>query len=691
MKKWTIDDSRELYNINGWGTSYFGVNDKGDMYVTPCKDNVQIDLRDVMDELQLRDVTPPVLLRFPDILDNRIEKTSSCFKKAAEEYNYKGENFIVYPIKVNQMQPVVEEIISHGRKFNLGLECGSKPELHAVIAVQCQSDSIIVCNGYKDQSYIELALLAQKMGKRIFIVVEKMNEIGLIAAAAKKLGVRPNIGIRIKLASSGSGKWQESGGDASKFGLRSSELLQALQTLDEKGLHDCVRLIHFHIGSQITKIRRIQTALREAANFYVQLHKLGYNIDFVDCGGGLGVDYDGTRSSSSESSVNYSIQEYVNDCVYTFVDASDKNEIPHPNLITESGRSLSAHHSVLIIDVLETTSLPQMREEFEPTENDHQLVKDLYEIWDNLSPRTMLENWHDAEQIRDEALDLFSHGIVDLRTRAEIESMYWSVCREVNAMAKSMKHMPDELRGLDKVLADKYFCNFSLFQSLPDAWAIDQLFPIVPIQRLDERPTRNATLQDITCDSDGKIANFVTNRQASHVLPVHSIKKNEEYYLGVFLVGAYQEILGDMHNLFGDTNAVHISVKDDTYHIDQIFDGETVEEVLDYVQYNPKKLVRQLEIWVTKSAKAGIIGMTKSVARELASRGITVNAVAPGFVGTAMTDALPEQAREKLLGEIPMGRIAQPGEIAAAVLFLASPDASYVTGQGLAVDGGLAM
>ena len=304
MKKWTIDDSRELYNINGWGTSYFGVNERGDMYVTPCKDNVQIDLRDVMDELQLRDVTPPVLLRFPDILDNRIEKTSSCFKKAAEEYKYKGENFIVYPIKVNQMQPVVEEIISHGRKFNLGLECGSKPELHAVIAVQCQSDSIIVCNGYKDQSYIELALLAQKMGKRIFIVVEKMNEIGLIASAAKKLGVRPNIGIRIKLASSGSGKWQESGGDASKFGLRASELLQALETLDEKGLHDCVRLIHFHIGSQITKIRRIQTALREAANFYIQLHKMGYNIDFVDCGGGLGVDYDGTRSSSSESSVN---------------------------------------------------------------------------------------------------------------------------------------------------------------------------------------------------------------------------------------------------------------------------------------------------------------------------------------------------------------------------------------------------
>ena len=609
MKKWTIEDAKELYNINGWGTSYFGINDKGDVYVTPCKDDTQIDLRDVMDELALRDVTTPVLLRFPDILDNRIEKTANCFNIAAKEYDYKAENFIIYPIKVNQMQPVVEEIISHGRKFNLGLEAGSKPELHAVIALQCQSDSLIICNGYKDQNYIELALLAQKMGKRIFIVVEKLNELDIIAKAARKFNVKPNLGIRIKLASSGSGKWEESGGDASKFGLTSSELLTALKILDEKNLHDSLRLIHFHIGSQITKIRHIQTALREAAQFYVQLHKMGYNVDFVDCGGGLGVDYDGTRSPSSESSVNYSIQEYVNDCIYTFVDAANKNGIDHPNIITESGRSLTAHHSVLIIDVLETASLPEMSEDFEPSEKDHQLVKDLYEIWDNLNSRTMLEDWHDAEQIREEALELFSHGIVDLRTRAEIESMYWSVCREVNNLSKSLKHMPEELKRLDKILADKYFCNFSLFQSLPDSWAIDQLFPIMPIQRLGERPTRNATLQDITCDSDGKIANFVTNRTISNVLPVHTLKKNEDSYLGVFLIGAYQEILGDMHNLFGDTNAVHISVKDNGYHIDQIFDGETVEEVLDYVQYNPKKLVRQLETWVTKSVKQGRISL----------------------------------------------------------------------------------
>ena len=609
MKKWTIEDSRELYNINGWGVSYFGVNDKGNVYVTPCKDKTQIDLREVMDELALRDVTSPVLLRFPDILDNRIEKTASCFDVAKKEYGYKGENFIIYPIKVNQIQPVVEEIISHGRKFNLGLEAGSKPELHAVLAVQCQSDSLIICNGYKDQAYIELALLAQKMGKRIFIVVEKLNELETIATVAKKLNVKPNLGIRIKLASCGSGKWEESGGDASKFGLTSAELLQALDIMEKKGWHDCLKLIHFHIGSQITKIRRIQTALREASQFYINLHKMGYKVEFVDCGGGLGVDYDGTRSSNSESSVNYSIQEYVNDCIYTFVEAADKNELPHPNLITESGRSLTAHHSVLVIDVLETASLPEMPEEFEAKPDDHKLVKDLYDIWDNLSSRSMLEDWHDAEQIREEALELFSHGIVDLKTRAEIERMYWSVAHEINELAKNIKHVPEELKNLDKLLADKYFCNFSLFQSLPDSWAIDQLFPIVPIQRLNERPTRNATLQDITCDSDGKIANFVAEGHTSHVLPIHSLKKNESYYLGIFLVGAYQEILGDMHNLFGDTNAVHISVKDGKYNIDQIIDGETVEEVLDYVQYNPKKLVRQLETWVTKSVKEGKISL----------------------------------------------------------------------------------
>ena len=382
-----------------------------------------------------------------------------------------------------------------------------------------------------------------------------------------------------------------------------------MNRLDEVGLHDSVRLIHFHIGSQITKIRRIQSALTEAGQYYANLRKMGYNIEFVDCGGGLGVDYDGTRSSNNESSVNYSIQEYINDCVYAFVEIADKNGIPHPDIITESGRSLAAHHSVLVLNVLGAASLPEMPEEFEAKPTDHQLVKDLYEIWDNLNPKSMLEDWHDAEQIREDCLDMFAHGMVDLKTRAEIEAMYWSVCHEINSIAKTLKHVPDELRGLDKLLADKYFCNFSIFQSLPDCWGIDQLFPVMPIERLNEKPTRNCTIQDITCDSDGKITNFTTGGALSNVLPVHALRKGEQYLLDVFLVGAYQEILGDMHNLFGDTTAAHISVKNGTYHIDQIIDGETVDEVLEYVQYNPKKLVRQLEQWVTKSVRQGKISL----------------------------------------------------------------------------------
>ncbi|MBO5871450.1 MAG: biosynthetic arginine decarboxylase [Bacteroidaceae bacterium] len=608
MKKWRIEDSEELYNIKGWGVNFFGINEKGHVYVEPKKNGARIDLKEVVDRLATKHVVAPMLLRFPDILDSRIQKTDACFRMAGKEYNYQGEHFIIYPIKVNQMRPVVEEIISHGKRYNLGLEAGSKPELHAVLATHMDSDSLIICNGHKDQNFIELALLAQKMGKRVFLVVEKLPELKIIADTAAKLGVRPNLGIRIKLASSGSGKWQESGGDASKFGLNSSELLTALQTLEEMDLKDCLSFIHFHIGSQITKIRRISTALKEAAQFYVQLHAMGYNIKFVDCGGGLGVDYDGTRSSNSESSVNYSIQEYVNDCVYTFVEASNKNNIPHPNLITEGGRSLTAHHSVLILDVMESVTAPQMPEDFQPSAEDHKLVHDLTEIWDKLSSRSMLEDWHDAEDIREEALDLFRHGIIDLKTRAQIESLYWAISHEVAELAHHQKHVPDELRTLDKQMADKYFCNFSLFQSMPDSWGIDQLFPIMPIERLDEKPTRSATLQDITCDSDGKISAYVNGTQQTSYLPLHTIKHGEHYYIGVFLVGAYQEIMGNMHNLFGDTNAVHISVDSNGgYEIEQIIDGETVADVLEYVQYEPKKLVRRLEIWVSKAVKDGKI------------------------------------------------------------------------------------
>ena len=617
MRKWRIEDSAELYNINGWGLKYFSINDKGHVAVTPREGSASVDLKELMDELQVRDVTSPVLLRFPDILDNRIEKISKCFQQAADEYGYTAKNFIIYPIKVNQMRQVVEEIVSHGKKFNIGLEAGSKPELHAVLAINTDENSLIICNGYKDENYVELALLAQKMGRRIFLVVEKLNELRLIADISKRLKIRPNIGIRIKLASSGSGKWEESGGDGSKFGLNSSELLEALDFLEKAKMTDCLKLIHFHIGSQITKIRRIKNALKEASQFYVQLQNMGFHVEFVDIGGGLGVDYDGTRSSSSESSMNYSIQEYVNDSVSALVDACAKNNLPQPNIITESGRSLTAHHSVLVFEVLETTSLPIWDEKEELGENPHELVDELYKIWDNMNQPRLLESWHDALQIREEALDLFGLGLLDLRTRAQIEQLFWSVAREVNEIASDMKHAPEELRKISKLLPDKYFCNFSLFQSLPDSWSIDQLFPIMPISRLDERPDRTATIQDITCDSDGKINNFISSHGANSHLAVHALNNKEPYYIGVFLVGAYQEILGDMHNLFGDTNAVHVSVYKDRYEIDQVIDGETVAEVLDYVQFSPKKLVRSVETWVTSSMKAGII--TPEVGREFLS------------------------------------------------------------------------
>ena len=413
MRKWSIDDSAELYNINGWGLNYFSINEKGHVTVTPKVGGPKIDIKELMEELQVRDVSAPVLLRFPDILDNRIEKISSCFQAAATEYGYTGKNFIIYPIKVNQMRPVVEEIVSHGTKYNIGLEAGSKPELHAVLSIDIDDDAMIICNGYKDENYIELALLAQKMGRNIYLVVEKLNELRNIATISKRLKIRPNIGIRIKLASSGSGKWEESGGDVSKFGVNSSELLEAMDILEKNKMTDCLKLIHFHIGSQVTNIRRIKTALKEASQFYVQLKNLGYNIHFVDIGGGLGVDYDGTRSATSGNSMNYSIQEYVNDAVSALVDACEKNNLEQPNIITESGRSLTAHHSVLIFEALASTSLPAFDENEEIDGNAHELVKELYDLWENLNQPRLIETWHDAMQIREDALGLFNLGLID--------------------------------------------------------------------------------------------------------------------------------------------------------------------------------------------------------------------------------------------------------------------------------------
>lgn len=606
MKKWTVDDSAELYNIQGWGINYFNINQNGNVTVTPKKDCKPIELKEIIDDLQLKDVSTPVLLRFPDILDNRIESISSCFKQASDEYNYKGQYYIIYPIKVNQMRPVVEELVSQGSKYNIGLEAGSKPELHAVLAITQNDNAPIICNGYKDPDFIELALLAQKMGKSIFIVVEKLNELKSIISIAKKLKVKPNIGIRIKLASSGSGKWEESGGDRSKFGLNASELLEAIAIAEESQMKDCIKLIHFHLGSQITMIRKIKTALKEVSQFYIEIKKLGCDVEFVDIGGGLGVDYDGSRSTGA-SSVNYSIQEYINDAIATIVDACDKHDLVHPNIITESGRALTAHHSVLVFDVLETTSPPVLKGNIEITPDTHEIVIEMYRMYQNLTQPRMLETWHDALQMRQEALDLFSLGHLDLNTRAMTERLFWTISIELHNLVQGLKHPPEELKQMGKILADKYFCNFSLFQSLPDSWAIDQIFPIMPIHRLNKEPKRRATLQDITCDSDGKIDLFIGTGDMSHSLPVHEFDEKEPYYIAAFLVGAYQEILGDLHNLFGDTNAVHVVSTNDGYEIKQIIDGETVADVLDYVQYSPKKLVRAMESWVTNCVKSGKI------------------------------------------------------------------------------------
>ncbi|MEN6295102.1 MAG: biosynthetic arginine decarboxylase [Chloroherpetonaceae bacterium] len=606
MRKWSIDDANELYNITGWGNGYFGINEKGNIFVAPRQNGRRIDLKEIIDELMLKDVEMPVLLRFPDILDDRIEMLMKSFEKSASEYDFKGKYYAIYPIKVNQSRPVVEEILRYGTKFNIGLEAGSKPELQAILALSSNPNALIICNGYKDEVYVELALLAKKTGKNVIIVVEKFNELKLIAKIAKKYNITPSIGVRVKLASTGSGKWEESGGDQSKFGLTSVELIQAIEFARKNHILDSINLVHFHIGSQVTNIRKIKNAIQEASQYFVELVKEGCNIQFVDIGGGLGVDYDGSRSSNP-SSINYSVQEYLNDAIFSLQEVADKNNIPHPNLITESGRALTAHHSVLVFDVLEKTSLLTWNENYKITEDEHEHVQELYQILNNLTPANMLESWHDAQQIREETVELFGLGLLNLKNRALIESLFWTVAREINSLAENLKHIPDEFKQLPKMLADKYFCNFSLFQSLPDSWAIDQIFPIAPIHRLTEQPKRNATLQDITCDSDGKIDNFIWQGNFHQFLPLPDFTEDKPLFMGVFLIGAYQEILGDLHNLFGDTNAAHIVLTDDGYEIQQIIDGEEVADVLEYVQYNPRKLVKDMETWVSQAVKSGKI------------------------------------------------------------------------------------
>ena len=566
----------------------------------------ELDLLDLARDLEEQGVALPVLLRFADILKSRIEQLSQRFRAAIKEFEYGGGYTTVYPIKVNQQRHVVEEIVEYGKALGVGLECGSKPELQAVLALSESTEHMIVCNGYKDEEFMRLALMGQKLGHQVFVVIEQLSEIDVLLQVAQELGVTPTAGVRIKLASRGFGRWKESGGEKSKFGLNSTQLIKLIDRLRELGRLDMLKLLHFHLGSQIPDIRFIKAGLQEITRFYVEMRHLGVDVSHVDVGGGLGVDYDGTGSSSSNASVNYTLQEYANDIVYTMAEACRENEVPMPHLISESGRALTAHHALLLLKVIDVESqaeppLPHI------TDEDHALLHEMVEDYEllkrgKLRPRKVLEIYHDATFDKDRARQYFNSGVLDLRGLAAAEQIYFAQMNMISRIVNGDRDEYEEiLLGLDATLVDRYFCNFSLFQSLPDNWAIDQLFPIMPIHRLDEDPTRRATLQDVTCDSDGKIDRFVGDRTGRPSLELHEFRDGEDYVLGIFLTGAYQEILGDLHNLFGDTNAVHIKFTERGYDITDLVHGDTVTEVLNYVQFHAATL---LTTWRRKVASA---------------------------------------------------------------------------------------
>jgi arginine decarboxylase len=607
VEPWTVDDAAELYEVARWGNGYFGINEAGHVCVLPNKDATKpIDLKQLVDRLQLRGIDLPILIRFAGILQHRLREIHGAFQGAMAEHKYQGNYCCVYPIKVNQQRQVVEEVVEFGRPFKFGLECGSKPELLAVVAM-ASNDTPIICNGFKDAEFIETAMLAQKIGRNIIPVVEKYTELGLILDYAEKIGVRPTIGMRVKLAARGSGRWQSSAGFRSKFGLTVTEILRGLEELKRRGMADCFKLLHYHQGSQIINIRQIKAALSEAGRVYTELARRGAGLEYLDVGGGLGVDYDGSQTNF-ESSVNYTLQEYANDVVYHVHRACEDAGVKHPTIISESGRAVVAYHSVLIFGVLGVSEQGENGVPPALAEDVEQPLTDMLETYQNLSVRNLLESYHDAQQALDSAMSLFTNGYLPLDQRSSVENLYFAICHKIRRLAKHLEFMPEELEGLDTFLSDTYFCNFSIFQSIPDSWAIKQLFPVLPIHRLKQRPTRNAVLGDITCDSDGKIDQFIDRRDVKRTLPLHPYE-GKPYYLGAFLIGAYQEILGDLHNLYGDTNAVHISQDDNgEVVLEAVIKGDTVREVLDYVEFDSNALVRRLRDSVEMAVREGRIG-----------------------------------------------------------------------------------
>ena len=605
---WDIPSAISLYNIDRWGLGYFSVNDRGNISICPTQNPATpIDIMELIAEARSEyGLGFPMVLRFQDLLRHRVETINKAFNAAIEEAAYRNVYRGVFPIKVNQLREVVEEIMEAGAPFHFGIEAGSKPELLAALAIHRDPESLIICNGYKDSLFIQNALMGRKLGKRVILVVEKLEELQQILAVSKEVGVEPMIGVRVRLAAKGSGKWATSGGENAKFGLSTADLVAASNTLKEAGLEHCLKLVHFHVGSQVPDIGTIKRAVREAARFYTKIAKMGHALEYLDVGGGLGVDYDGSRTAF-ESSTNYSLQEYARDIVWNIMDVCDSEKVAHPTIVSESGRAIVAHHSVLVVEAFGSIEKDHGAIPVAPSQSDPKLLADILDIQRQLSRQNRMESLHDAQQIKEQSQSMFDLGLLELESKAKIETIYWQIARTIVDYCAGMKYVPEEVKDLEIALCDQYVCNFSVFQSLLDHWALGQLFPVMPIHRLDEFPERNATLVDITCDSDGKVSKFIDLNDVRETLPVHRLNNGEPYYIGFFIMGAYQDIMGDLHNLFGRVNEAHVFLDEDEesgWYIEETLEGSTISEVLSTTQWDKNELTRQVKAQVDAAIKS---------------------------------------------------------------------------------------
>ena len=604
---WDIPSAIALYNIDRWGTGYFTINPAGNVQVMPTRINGQsIDLMDVVNEARDRGMAFPLVIRFQDLLRHRVEEVNQAFRSAIAEANYQNVYKGVFPIKVNQLREVVEEIIDAGAPYHFGLEAGSKPELIAALAIHRDPESLIICNGYKDLTFIQNGLLGRKLGKTVIMVVEKLEEIRQIVRVSKEMNAVPLVGLRVRLQARGSGKWATSGGENAKFGLSTADLVAASEYLKQEGMAESLVLVHFHVGSQVPDIGVIKRAVREAARFYAKLSKMGHPMQFLDVGGGLGVDYDGSRTAF-DSSMNYTLQEYARDVVYNISDVCESEKVPHPTIVSESGRAIVAHHSILVVEAFSSIEKGTENRPLEIKETDPKLLSEMIETQKALTKLNRMEVLHDAMQIKEQCQSMFELGLLDLESKAKIETIYWQIAQSVVEHCRGMRYVPDEIKELEIALGDQYLCNFSVFQSLLDHWALGQLFPIMPIHHLDQPPDRNGTLADITCDSDGKVSKFVDLQDVKETLPLHRIRTGEPYYLGFFLMGAYQDIMGDLHNLFGRVNEVHVFLDEDEdsgWYIEEVIEGSTIGSVLSMTQWDQNELVRLVKSQVDAAIKS---------------------------------------------------------------------------------------